>query len=164
MSRRAQITVSAFAAVAVVSGTFGTAIANAKGPNLSGQTYASAAARIQSWGSKAVISSVMGGQLAIDDCIVTGSNKATFLNASGRKQDSAILLDLNCAAPLAGPGKPGNSAASPQGRKVKKELKSLAWYNKDPQHCDSSMTWCQTLCDKYPDSCSVELQQYIGAG
>ncbi|MBB3601838.1 hypothetical protein FHT40_001471 [Mycolicibacterium sp. BK556] len=148
---------------AVVAVGVGTGIAGASGPNLTGQTYSQASEKIASWGSKAVISSVVGDQLAMDDCIVTGSSRAGFLDSSGRKQDSAFLLNLNCDGSLAAAGKPGVSAASPQGRKQAKELKSLAWYDKDPTRCDGeSLEYCKQLCQKYADKCSAELLQVLG--
>lgn len=151
-------------AATVASGAFGAGVAAAKGPNLSGQTYAKASEQISGWGQKAIISSVVGDQLAMSDCIVTGSNRGTFLDSSGRKQAASILLDLNCDASLAAAGKPGLSAASTMGRKEKKELKSLAWYDKDPTRCDStSIEYCKQLCDKYSDECSAGLQGFLAS-
>lgn len=163
MNKAVLLGVGAVIAATVASGSMGSGIAVAKGPNLSGQTYAKASEQIAGWGQKAIISSVVGDQLPMSDCIVTGSNRGTFLDSSGRKQDASILLDLNCDGSLAAAGKPGFSAASPQGRKQKKELKSLAWYNKDPSRCEAtSVEYCKQLCDKYADECSVELAQHLG--
>lgn len=164
MNKAVLLGVGAVVAATAMSGSFGAGTAAAKGPNLSGQTYAQASEKIASWGSKAVISSVVGDQRAIDDCIVTGTNKAGFLNSSGRQQESAYLLDLNCNAPIASAGKPGASAASPQGRTAKKELKNLAWFNKDPsKNCGSQLAYCKRLCDKYADSCSTGVQDVLAS-
>jgi hypothetical protein len=158
------LAVGAMMAAAVASGAFGAGVAAAKGPNLSGQTYSQASAKVASWGSKAVISSVVGDQLAMDNCVVTGSNTGTFRDSSGKKQSSEILLDLNCDASLAEAGTPGISAASALGRKEKKELKSLAWYGNDPSRCDAkNIKYCKTLCDKYSDKCSAGLRGFLAS-
>jgi hypothetical protein len=149
-------------AATVASGAFGAGSAAAKGGNYTGQTYEKASEAIANSGSKAVISSVVGDQLPMSDCIVTGANKAGFLDSSGRPQDASVLLDLNCDGSLAAPGKPGISADSAAGRKEKHEIKALAWLAKEPKNCDNNMTWCQTLCTKYADKCAASLKTYIG--
>jgi hypothetical protein len=137
--------------------------ANASGPDLSGQTYATASKSITGWGWKAEIATVVGSQLATDDCLVTSSRKSTFLDSSGKSQGLVMLLDLNCNAPLAAPGRPGNSAASPAGQVVKKELGILAWFAKSPEeNCGGiHAAYCKQLCEKYADSCTPELQDYV---
>lgn len=164
MTRGFLLIVAGIVAFSVASGAVGAGIAAAD-PNLKGQTYSKAAELIASWGSKAVISSVVGDQLAMDDCIVTASKNSKFLDSSGRHQSPAVLLNLNCNPPLASAGKPGASAATPEGRKIKKDLGYLTWMNRNPStNCaDKNLDWCKQLCDKYGDSCPTGLQQYLAS-
>jgi hypothetical protein len=63
---------------------------------------------------------------------------------------------------LAAAGKPGGSAASPEGRTTKKELGYLEWFNEDPsKNCASIVAYCKLLCNKYADSCSTGLQDLV---
>lgn len=132
--------------VAVLSrivAVFGTAMAllimasGISSADYSGQTYGTAVQQINSWGGKAVIASVVGDQLAIDDCIVT-SSKNPKSNGGG-----TIQLHLNCNAALAIPGSPGNSAASPEGKAAKETIATAQWCalpaQVGTQNCDD---WC----------------------
>jgi hypothetical protein len=151
------------AAVAVtVMGTFGAGVAAARGPNPMGKTYSDAAAEIADWGWTATIAIIIGDQTATDDCVVTGFRTASFLDPDGDRRDKEMLLDLDCNAKIAAPGQPGNSAASPEGRTAKKELKSLAWFAKDPAgNCGPIAAYCAQLCEKYADSCSPLVQEFL---
>ncbi len=155
-------------ATSVVTGVFsvcalGAGVA-AAAPDLSGQTYGKAAAQIKSWGSTPVIATVVGDQLATDDCIVTKSAVDGNLDSSGRaRSPSRFLLSLNCNATLAGPGKPGNSLASPEGRNTKQDLANIAWLNQNPSEnvASSSPAWAKVICEKYPGDCSQELLDFL---
>lgn len=116
MGTRANFRWGVAGAAVIAAGLFGVGMAAAAPPNLSGQTYGKAVEQIKSWGATPVIATVVGDQLATDDCVVTNSAKASNLDSSGRSRGSQILLNLNCNAVLAGPGKPGNSAATPEGQ------------------------------------------------
>jgi hypothetical protein len=96
----------------------------------------------------------------MDDCLVTGTKKAGFLDSSGRSSGTTYLLDLNCNGVLGQDGKAGGSAASPEGRKMAKQLRTLKWVNEDPTRCDGA-SWCESLCEKYIDKCSAALQEYV---
>lgn len=156
MNRFACIGMGIVMSALVATGLTGGGVAWASGPDLSGQTYGKASAAIESWGATAVIATVVGSSLATDDCIVSRSIRTRYLDSGGKKQGNVIQLDLNCNATVAGPGKSGNSAASPMGRTFKKELKILAWFNKDPKGCAAHAAYCEQLCNKYPDVCTIQ--------
>lgn len=129
----------------------------------SGKTYAVAAASITSNGGKVAIATVIGDQLPTDECIVTGDKKASNLDSSGSSRGYLILLDLNCNRPLAGPGKPGNSAASATGAEAKKVMGWIDAWNKGSGigSCIGSADkaqWCLAQCDKY-GTCSADTVQ-----
>jgi hypothetical protein len=117
-----------------------------------GKTYDEAAAKISGWKGTPVVGSVSGGLLKTGDCIVTSSHKSIFLDSSGDNRRSAeVVLNLNCNNLVAAPGHPGNSAASPQGIKAKKDQKAAAGINKRPEMCetdDAALRWCQGVCKR----------------
>lgn len=81
-----------------------------------GQTYADAANAIGQSGGTAKIATKVGSFLPTEQCIVTGSRTASFLDSSGNNAGGLTLLDLNCNYMFALPGVPGNSHASPDGK------------------------------------------------
>jgi hypothetical protein len=140
---------STVGAAAVSIAVFGTGVASAD--PYAGQTYSEAAAKISSRNATATIATVSGDQVATDDCIVTSSSKSMFLDASGDGPDNEILLNLNCNATLASPGKPGNSAMSPQGRQAKKDQQAAQNINDNPDYCQQSddiLAWCERICNR----------------
>ncbi|MCV7345439.1 hypothetical protein [Mycolicibacterium rhodesiae] len=142
---------------------FGAGIA-AGSPDWSGQTYSHAAEDIPKWGYKVAIAGVIGDQLPLDDCIVTRSPKAIKLDSSGRSTTSQISLYLNCNVKLAEPGKPGNSAASPEGRQTKNDLAQLNYFNDNPEKCSAPLDqYCKVMCNKNLDHCSAAVQQAIAS-
>ena len=84
-----------------------------------GQTYADAAQAISDAGQTATISTRVGSFLPTDECIVTGSRSANFLNSSGTNAGGRVLLFLNCNNSFATAGVPGNSLGSPEGRQAR---------------------------------------------
>ena len=147
--RRSGIIVATFAMAAISAAALGPGVASAD--VYAGMTYADAKSRIASMHQKAVIATVSGDQVATDDCIVVSSMNSMFLDASGEGPDKEVLVNLNCTAPVAAPGKPGNSAASPEGRKALKERqaahnisKNPAWCNEDPKRLEA----CKQICDR----------------
>lgn len=127
----------------------GSGVASAYDP-LVGKTYSDASAYIAKYKGKPVIATVVGSQLAMDDCIVTSWHLSKFLNSSGRNaRGNEWLLSLNCNNALAGPGRPGNSAMSPEGVQAKTQQQAAATINKDPTICDKSdvyKEWCAAIC------------------
>ena len=84
-----------------------------------GQTYADAAQAISGNGQSAVIATRVGSFLPTDQCTVTGSRSANFLDSSGTSSGGRVLLYLNCNNSFAAAGVPGNSIGSPEGRQAR---------------------------------------------
>jgi hypothetical protein len=117
-----------------------------------GKTYDQAAASITKYNGTPVVGAVSGDQLALNDCIVTSSHKSKFLNASGKNDRiHDVVLNLNCNNKVAEPGHPGNSAASAEGAKAKKDIQAAATINKNPAICqrsDDFAKWCEVVCKR----------------
>ena len=84
-----------------------------------GQTYADAAQAVSDAGQSAVIATRVGSFLPTDQCTVTGSRSANFLDSSGTNPGGKVLLYLNCNNSFAAAGVPGNSIGSPEGRQAR---------------------------------------------
>lgn len=119
---------------------------------LVGKTYADAASAIAGWKGTPVVATVNGSQLAMDDCIVVNWHKSIFLDSSGRNSRAGeFVLSLDCNRLIAGPGHPGNSAMSTEGRQAKDDEQSASGINKNPAICEASAAagrWCARICDK----------------
>lgn len=133
---------------------FGSCIASAD-PSydpLVGKTYSDATAFISKYDGKPVVASVIGGDLQKEDCVVTSWHMSKYLNSSGKNdRGDEWLLSLNCNNRLASPGKPGNSAVSPEGVLAKSHQESAEKISKDPSICyqkDSYMEWCKVMCNE----------------
>ena len=144
-------------ALAVVFGYIGLCAGIATADSYAGQTYGDAAGKLSAKGYTPVISTVVGDQLATDDCIVTSSRKPTFVNTDNFDHGKDYLLSINCSAKLAHPGQPGNSLASPQGRQEKVVEQRAAKYNDKPENCAKNLDSCKRFCDKYSGQCSAEV-------
>ncbi len=91
----------------------------AAAPDVVGQTYKDAKNTIQSQGSAVVIATRTGGSADIDKCIVTNAwNKPSVTLPRQAPGPNEVWVALSCNAAIAGPGTPGNSAASPEGRQA----------------------------------------------
>lgn len=99
---------------------------------LVGKTYAEASAKIEEWHGTTVISAVVGDVVGTNDCIVTSWRKSPA-------DHGKIQIALNCNNKLAGPGSPGNSLASPQGRVEKKAQDKIEWLSKHPAYCQKAV-------------------------
>ncbi|MCV7179508.1 PASTA domain-containing protein [Mycolicibacterium sphagni] len=102
---------AAFAAplLAIAMAAATCAVSNAS-PDVVGKTFDEANSILRSAGYAAVVVTTLGGRTDRSDCIVT--QQGSRQSSNGQE----ALLALNCNAPLAGPGVPGNSAGSPAGR------------------------------------------------
>lgn len=123
--------------------------------------------------NRAVIASRVGDYLPTEQCVVTGSRTATFLDTSGNNSGK-ILVHLNCNDPQAAGGDgsdhPGYSVATPQGRKMA-QLKERAqristnYANAvkagKPPACEKSFDGCKRICQQ-SGACSAELNEYLG--
>ena len=88
-------------------------------PDVVGQTYRDAKSTIQSQGSAVVIATRTGGSADIDKCIVTNAwGKPSVDQPRQAPGPNEVWVALSCNAAIAGPGTPGNSAASPEGRQA----------------------------------------------
>ena len=151
-----RIGVVLFAVTAAIA-TFGTGTSAAKDPYV-GLTYADASARISGRGGTPVISTVVGAELATDQCIVTSSRKPSYVRRDNFDHDrKSFLLSLNCSARLAHGGLPGNSLASPEGRAQKVVEDRAARFNSKPAACANNLDSCQKFCEKNAGLCSKEV-------
>jgi hypothetical protein len=126
----------------------------ASADDLAGQTYADAVAKISQLGATAIVATVNGGELPMDECIVVSSQRSGSRDSSGRLGDPAVLLNLNCHAALAGAGKPGTSAATPAGREQKKLEQQVQAIQQTPEICmkdEETIKYCQNICNKTGD-------------
>ena len=138
---------------------FGTGVACGDS-QYSGQTFAKASEAVKSNGGTPVISTIVGSQLATDDCMVTNAHKSITLDSSGKSAHNGTwLFDLNCNQVVAGPGKAGNSAITPAAAEAKKIEGWIVAWNRNPQGC-TNPKWCLSMCDKY-GGCSAETEQYL---
>jgi hypothetical protein len=98
--------------------TFGSGVALAD--DYAGQSYSDASSAISGAGEKAVVATSVGDGVSQGDCVVTRSQKASWLKGDNFSPvTDTVLLYLNCDAKLATAGKAGNSLASPEGRTEK---------------------------------------------
>ena len=126
----------------------------------SGQTFAKASEAVKNNGGTPVISTIVGSQLATEDCFVTNAHKSITLDSSGKSAHNGTwLFDLNCNQVVAEPGKPGNSAVTSEAADAKKIKGWIAAWNRKPEGC-SNPEWCLAMCDQY-GGCSAETKQYL---
>lgn len=113
-----RVSCTAAIGAAAVSIAFLTA-ATAYADDYAGQTYGDASKAIKDANKKAVVATRSGDQPTNDKCLVTHSENAPWLKGTNfTPVTDTVLLDLNCNAAVASATKPGNSAASPEGRKA----------------------------------------------
>lgn len=165
-----RILAGALGGVAVAMAIFGAGPANADN-EYAGQTYGKAAASISGYGGTAVIASRVGDYLPTEECIVTRSRSAKFLDSSGNA-GSKVHLYLNCNDTQTA-GHPGYSAATPTGKKAleaKQQSLSLSDdYAKavaagSTPAClknDDNANYCTKLCTA-SKACSAELSEALG--
>lgn len=160
--RRFLICLVVTASALALPSVFSVAVA-AGSPPFYGETYAKAADAIKGRNATPEISTVIGSQVPIDDCIVTNAYPSITLNSTGRAAHSRTwFFDLNCNQPVAAPGKPGNSVATPEGRKAKTNEARIVSWNKTPEKCDGAGDYCRTTCQIY-GGCSDELLKYLAS-
>lgn len=145
------------ASAVVAINLFGGGIASA---DFAGQTYGQASDWITSHNMKAEIATVVGDQLATNDCIVTSAKTSGFLNSSGKLAERAILLHLNCNQAVATAGGPGNSAATAAGKAAKKDMTDAAYFATNPEWCAPGGKYrspCARVCRKNSSYCTAEM-------
>ncbi len=117
MKKHLAIGIGAVGAAAASFAMFGSGVASAIN-EYAGQTYADASQAISQAGQSATIATRVGSFLPTDQCMVTGSRTADFLDSSGTNAGGRVLLYLNCNNSFAAAGVPGNSVGSPEGRQA----------------------------------------------
>ncbi len=151
------------AAVAVV--LFGSGSASAVN-EYAGLTYEEAVG----YGATLKIASRVGQYLPTDQCIITGSRSATYLDSSGNNTSAGtVMVDLNCNDTMTA-GHPGYSVMSPKG----KEAQALKNTGKDisanyaqsleagqPSWCEENGEKCWDYCEK-SGTCSDEVLEFLG--
>ena len=118
MKKSVVLGISAVGVAAASFAAFGSGTASAIN-EYAGQTYADASKAISDAGQSAVIATRVGSFLPTDQCQVTGSRSANFLDSSGTNAGGRVLLYLNCNNSFAAAGVPGNSIGSPEGRQAR---------------------------------------------
>jgi len=161
--------VSGVGCAAVLVALFGSGSAAANPwDDYAGQTYEEAASSISDWGTP-VIATRVGSYLPTEQCMVTGSRDASFLDSSGY-DTGGVLLDLNCNDTSAFNGHPGNSVATPEGKNVKLMRDSGTSYSEQYAKavaegqdfwCGEEVEWCQKVCTE-GGTCSAELTEFLG--
>lgn len=120
MKKHLAMGIGAVGAAAASFAAFGSGLAAATN-EYAGMTYADASQQISGAGQSATIATRNGTFLPTDQCIVTGSRSADFLDSSGTNAGNRVLLYLNCNNTFATAGVPGNSIGSPEGRAARSD-------------------------------------------
>jgi hypothetical protein len=121
------------------------------GPSVVGMTYEKAQASAKSAGVATEVSTSTGTELAQSDCIVVNQVMRAAINFGRQNTPSTMLLSLNCNAPVASPGHPGNSAGSPEGQAAKKQQEKLQWLA-----TPEGQAWCVDAKQKHADWFPIE--------
>ena len=125
---------------------FGCAVASADA--YAGETYSDAAGALSGAGMTVVVGGRVGSDLPTEKCVVSRSQKAPWVKGDNFQQvNNTMLLFLNCTQPVATAGKPGNSAASPQGQQALKDEKAYEWKSTT----DEGAQWCAENMKAHPD-------------
>jgi hypothetical protein len=96
-------------------------------PNVVGMTYDKAQDAVSQAGLTAEVSTSFGTELQQGDCIVANQGLRPASTFGQQSIPAKVLLSLNCDAPIASAAQAGNSAASPEGQKAKKEQAAEEW-------------------------------------
>jgi beta-lactam-binding protein with PASTA domain len=120
-------------------------------PSVVGMTYDKAKQAASSAGITAEVSTSMGTELQQGDCIVVNQVVRSATTFGRQSTPAKVLLSLNCNAVVASAGSSGNSAASPAGRKAKKDQAALAW-----RQSPDGQAWCVQAEQQHPDWFPVE--------
>ena len=132
-----------------------------------GQTYEKAAGTIKNSGGTPVIATREGSYLPTEKCIVVGSRKQSSTSGGGK-----TLLNLNCNDASALNGHPGNSVATPEGKRVQQARETAKSLNENfvkahevgqQAYCDTNADKCKSFCQNSGAGyCSPELMQALG--
>jgi hypothetical protein len=120
-------------------------------PSVVGMTYDKAKDAVSNAGLKAEVSTSTGTELKQGDCIVVNQVVRPASTFGQQSTPAEVLLALNCNAAVASAGVSGNSAASPEGQKAKKDQAALAW-----RQTPDGQAWCVQAKQQHPDWFPVE--------
>jgi hypothetical protein len=125
-------------------------------PSVVGMTYDKAQAAAKGAGVATEVSTSTGTELAQGDCIVVNQVMRAAVTFGQQNTPTKMLLSLNCNAPLASAGHPGNSAGSPEGQAAKKAQLKQQWLA-SPE----GQAWCVDAQRLHPswfpmDGCPTE--------
>jgi hypothetical protein len=138
VKKQLAVGIGAVSAAAASFAVFGSGVASATN-EYAGETYADAAQAISDAGQSATIATRVGSFLPTDQCMVTGSRSANFLDSSGVNPGGRVLLFLNCNNTFATAGVPGNSVGSPEGRAARSDYEEkLAEAQAEAEQSESS--------------------------
>jgi hypothetical protein len=140
------VVAAAAGVVAVSAAIFGCGVASAD--PYAGETYGDAASALSGSGMTVVVGGRVGSELPTDKCIVSRSQKAPWIKGDNFQQtNNTMLLFLNCNAAVASAGKPGNSAASPEGQQAIRDEKAYEWKSTT----EDGAQWCAENMKAHPD-------------
>ena len=128
----------------------GGAMAHADGGYV-GKSYADASAEAAKKGTALIVATVAGDVLPMNECVVTAAHRAKYVRGDNFEHEQGFRVALNCYAKVASNGDPGASAASPEGKNAKRDLKSVKWVNTTDdgaKWCSENLPQCQRLCSR----------------
>lgn len=130
----------------LAASVFGYGVASAD--PYAGETYGDAASSLSGAGMTVVVGGRVGSDLPTEKCTVTRSQKAPWVKGdSFQPVNNTMLLFLNCNQAVASAGKPGNSAASPEGQQALKDERAYEWKSTT----DEGAQWCAENMKAHPD-------------
>ena len=97
-------------------------------PNVVGQNYSDAVSALSGAGFTPVVGTAFGDRRQRGDCIVVGevARSVPPPTSGNSSRTGQVLVSLNCEAGVASATEPGNSLASPEGRKAAQEAQAAA--------------------------------------
>ena len=126
--RKRIIVAAAVAAAGIMTSLSGAIAAAATAPNVVGQDYGDATGALSDAGFTPVVSTTFGDRKSRSDCVVVNQVVRTVQppeNSSGSTTNQ-VLVSLDCEAAVASATMPGNSLASPEGRKAAEDAAAAA--------------------------------------
>jgi hypothetical protein len=144
-------TLRAVCVCSILISVFGSGVAVADDA-FAGKTYGEAEKALKGSGITPLIVTRAGDILDDEQCMVIRSQLRQM-------NDKPVLqVYLNCNANVAAKGKPGNSAASPQGKAALNVQATADYINANPEACASSekaAADCKAFCDANEGMCTV---------
>ena len=124
-------------AIIAVMACLGNGVANAD--DYAGTTYHDAKTKAVAYKRTPVVATIVGGRLALDDCIVMSSQAAAW---------PKMNFNLSCVALEASATAPGGSMMNPQSQEFKKEkdARDLAW-----KQSPDGQAWCKKAAADHPE-------------